>query len=81
MNILLDHFILFQKNNLNKFFELKDKTKEPNVLLIVKGKESYLNFLSNLSEHKISVDTIFLTQDYKFGNMIIILNKVLFIAK
>jgi hypothetical protein len=47
--------------------------------LIVKEKESFLNFLSNLSEHKItSVDTIFLTQNYKFGNMIIILNKVLF---
>jgi hypothetical protein len=65
--------------NLNKFFELKDKTKDPNDLLIVKEKESFLNFLSNLSEHKItSVDTIFLTQNYKFGNMIIILNKVLF---
>ena len=47
--------------------------------MIVKEKESFLNFLSNLSEHKItSVDTIFLTQNYKFGNMIIILNKVLF---
>ena len=47
--------------------------------MIVKEKESFLNFLSNLSEHKVtSVDTIFLTQNYKFGNMIIILNKVLF---
>ena len=65
--------------NVTKFFELKDKTKVLNDLLILKEKESFFKFLSNISEHKItSVDTIFLTQDYKFGNIIIILNKILF---
>lgn len=65
--------------NVDKFFKLKEKPKDPNDPLILKEKENFLNFLSNSSRRKVtSVDTIFLTQDYKFGNIIIILNKVLF---
>ena len=94
LKILLILGLLFHKNkeiiilksikdikiiNVNKFFELKEKSKDPNALLILKEKESFFNFISNISKHKInSVDTIFLTQNYKFGNIIIILNKVLF---
>ena len=65
--------------DVNKFFKLKEKPKDPNDPLILKEKNSFLNFLSNSTGHKItSVDTIFLTQNYKFGNIIIILNKILF---
>ena len=65
--------------DVDKFFKLKDKPKDPDDPLILKEKNSFLNFLSNSTGHKItSVDTIFLTQNYKFGNIIIILNKILF---
>ena len=65
--------------DVDKFFKLKEKPKDPNDPLILKEKNSFLNFLSNSTGHKItSVDTIFLTQNYKFGNIIIILNKILF---
>jgi hypothetical protein len=77
--IILKSFKDIKVINVNKFFELKDKSKDPNDLLILKEKESFFHFISNISRHKItSVDTIFLTQNYKFGNIIIILNKVLF---
>ena len=65
--------------DVDKFFKLKEKPKDPEDPLILKEKNSFLNFLSNSTGHKItSVDTIFLTQNYKFGNIIIILNKILF---
>ena len=65
--------------NVDKFFKLKDKPKDPNDPLIQKEKDSFFSYITQASGHKVtSVDTIFLAQGYKFGNIIIILNKALF---
>ena len=77
--ILLFDFPNIKKINIENFFKLKDKPKDINNQLILKEKQKFLNFLSKCSGYKInSIDTIFLTQNYKFGNILIILNKVIF---
>ena len=65
--------------NIQSFFKLKDKPNKSNDPLIIKEKKSFLNFISNNSGHHITkVDTIFLSQEFNFGNLLIILNKVIF---
>ena len=77
--IILNIIDEIKEINVDKFFKLKDKPKDPNDPLIIKERDSFFTFISNTTGHKVtSIDTIFLTQGYKFGNIIIILNKALF---
>ena len=77
--IILNIIDELKELNVDKFFRLKDKPKDPNDPLILKERDSFFAFISNTSGHNVtSIDTIFLTQGYKFGNIIIILNKALF---
>lgn len=59
--------------------KLKNKPKNQNNNLIFEERNNFLNFISNISGFNITfVDTIFLTQNFRFGNLLIILNKLLF---
>lgn len=68
------------KENIEKIFlNLKDKPASSNDYLIKKEKENLLKFLSKYHRKKIdSVDTIYLFQNFRFGNQIIIINKIIF---
>ena len=67
--------------NINKdqFFRLKDKPQDQNNILIQQEKQSLLNFFSNSTKRNITyVDTVFVTQNFNFGNQMIIINKIIF---
>lgn len=64
---------------INKYLTLKDKSSCLNQSLINKEKISILKLLSECGGKNItSIDTIFLAPDCKFGNCLIVLNKILF---
>ena len=57
--------------DIHSFFCLKSKPKDPNDPLILKEKQNFLNFISNSTGHNItSIETIFLEQNYNFGNIL-----------
>ena len=89
--LLLIHFILCtyfiivydmhngQIINVEKFFNLKDISQNPNNPLILKEKESLLNLLSINSGHEIkSVNTLFIKAKNRFGNQLIVIGKAIF---
>ena len=89
--LLLIHFILStyfiivydmhngQIINVEKFFNLKDISPNPNNPLILKEKESLLNLLSINSGHEIkSVNTLFIKAKNRFGNQLIVIGKAIF---
>jgi len=65
--------------NVNEFLRLRDKPINGNDSLILKEKESLLEFLSNNSNHKITkVDTLYLGINFHIGNQLILLGKSIF---
>ena len=72
--------IYYIKKNLEKiYYSMKDKPINNNDILIKKEKLNLYRFLSKYHQRKItSIDSIFLSQHFRFGNQIILINKIIF---
>lgn len=74
-----NQFVLNEDYYINKYFSLKNKPLHLNDSLIIKEKINILNLLSkDVGRNISSVEELFLSTDCKFGNSIVILNKILF---
>ena len=72
--------INYIKKNVEKIYNsMKDKPINNNNLLIKKEVSNLYGFLSKYHGRKItSIDSIFLSQKFRFGNQIILINKIIF---
>ena len=68
--------------NVDKFFNLKEISKNQNDSLTKLEKKNLLEFLSNNSGHNITnVNTIFLGTNARLGNQLILLGKIIFFCE
>ena len=72
--------INYIKNNIESLYNSsKDKPINSNNILIKKEKSNILKFISKYHKRKItSIDSIFLSQKFRFGNQIILITKIIF---
>lgn len=68
-----------QNDYLDKFLTLKKYPSEANSILINKEKKNILHFISkNINKKIYNIKTIFFTNNFRFGNFLVSLNKIIF---